>query len=42
VDIKFNGKQNAKAVRARFTVRVTASGRIGTADLDLHAKGTKG
>jgi len=31
---------NPKAVRARFTVRVDASGRIGTADVQLGSRGT--
>jgi len=35
VDIKYKIDHNPKAVRARFVVRVTASGRIGTADTVL-------
>ena len=35
IDIKNTLDHNPKAVRARFVVRVSASGRIGTADADL-------
>ena len=35
VDLKYQIEHNPKAVRARFVVRVTASGRIGTADAVL-------
>jgi VWFA-related protein len=35
VDLKYKIDHNPKAVRARFVVRVTASGRIGTADVVL-------
>jgi hypothetical protein len=35
IDINYTIDPNPKAVRARFTVRVTASGRIGTADAAL-------
>ena len=37
VNIEFHVKPQAKAVRARFTVRVTSSGRIGTVDAPLAA-----
>jgi hypothetical protein len=36
VDIKYHVLTDPKAVRARFTVRVTASGRIGTQDAQIH------
>jgi hypothetical protein len=35
IDVNYKLDQNPKAVRARFVVRVTASGRIGTADAVL-------
>lgn len=35
VDLKYKLERNPKAVRARFVVRVTASGRIGTVDTVL-------
>jgi VWFA-related protein len=36
VDIKYHVLSDPKAVRARFTVRMTASGRIGTQDATVH------
>jgi VWFA-related protein len=35
VDFKYKLTHDPKATRARFVVRITASGRIGTADVDL-------
>ncbi|MDE1176862.1 MAG: VWA domain-containing protein [Edaphobacter sp.] len=35
IDFKYTLAHDPKAVRARFVIRVTASGRIGTADVDL-------
>ena len=35
IDLNYKVEHNPKAVRARFVVRVTASGRIGTADTVL-------
>jgi hypothetical protein len=35
IDFKYKLTPEPKATRARFVVRVTASGRIGTADVDL-------
>ena len=35
IDFNYELKHNPKAVRVRFVVRITASGRIGTADADL-------
>jgi hypothetical protein len=35
IDFKYKLAPEPKATRARFVVRVTASGRIGTADVDL-------
>ncbi len=36
LNLKFNLEHNPKAVRARFVVRVSATGRIGTADTPLN------
>ncbi len=41
VDVKYHLVHNPKAVRARFTVRVTASGRIGAVDATLGAPTAK-
>jgi VWFA-related protein len=41
VDFPYRLDPNPKAVRARFTVRVTASGRIGTADATLGQQAEK-
>src|SRR6185503_16242374 len=38
LDIKYHVLSNPKAVRARFTVRVTASGRIGTQDAQVQTR----
>lgn len=38
VDVSYKIDHNPKAVRARFVLRVTLSGRIGTADVDLGPK----
>jgi len=36
LNIKYHVMPDPKAVRARFTVRMTASGRIGTQDAQVH------
>lgn len=36
LNLRYHMKHNDKAVRARFTLRMTATGRIGTADTDLN------
>jgi hypothetical protein len=41
IDLIHKVNANPKAVRARFTVRVTNSGRIGTADADLKQQVSK-
>ena len=42
LDVNYKLDRNPKAVRARFVVRVTASGRIGTADAVLGPQGAAG
>jgi VWFA-related protein len=41
LNIVYKVDPNPKAVRARFVVRVSATGRVGTADVDLTAKSIK-
>ena len=40
IDLDYKFDHDSKAVRARFVVRVTASGRIGTADAVLGQQAT--
>ena len=41
LDVKYQIENNPKAVRARFTVRVTATGRIGAVDAAVNQPGAK-